>query len=228
MDRSTPKRTLVAATLAGALLVSSCQGAREPSHESEDSTMDMEQTVDETTGMSAPVTDEIATDAVTEEVTTRDPETTAPETEAETPPSEPPMSEHDTLMQSLAYNEAERAILSETAKKMAGLRVTYYADAAATQAVRSDVAATATVEFKAGDGIQTAVFEGFITFPEDGAVTMTAPGAANQDCVSVIEGEHHVRAGNKIRVKAKAGAQYGIKLKLDRADPNTDQTISLL
>lgn len=90
------------------------------------------------------------------------------------------------------------------------------------------VADTAEAVFKAGDGVLTAVFEGYIAFAEEGIKTLTVSGAANNDCVFIIEGEHHVHAAKEMRFKALAGTRYGIKLKLDRADPEADQTISLL
>ena len=213
MEPSLTKRTFLAASLAGALLLSACQTVSPPSPESEDTTMETNHAVTES------VADTVTTAPETDEVTTA-----VPETEAETAPPAAP----ESFMDRLAYNEAEKAALVEIAQRMKGLRVTYYADAEATLAVSSGVAETAEAVFKAGDGILSAVFEGYITFAEEGSMTLTAPGAANGDCVAIIEGEHHVRAGKKIRVKAKAGTQYGLKLKLVRQDPNADQTISFL
>ena len=233
MDHSSSKRVFLAVSLAGSLAFSSCQQATPPSHESEDITTDMQQTTFDTDWVTDAVTKEETTSGVAEETTTyipetespetSAPETDSPETEAETTPAEPTISEHDALMQLLAYNEAERAILAETAKKMVGLRVTYYADDEATQAVRSAVTPTAEAVFEAGDGARVAIFEGFITFPADGAYALTAPGVANGDPISIMEGENHVRTDDKLRVKAKAGAQYGIKLKFVRQDDQADQ-----
>ena len=75
---------------------------------------------------------------------------TAPVTEAVTEAeTDVLLSDHDRLMASLAYNEEEQKILAETARKMSGLRVTYYADSAATQVVRSEVVAKADLAVEA-------------------------------------------------------------------------------
>ena len=217
MDRVSAHRRALSLSLAGMLLLASCQNATPPSHESEDTTLNINQTAAE-----------IPTETVETAADTAEPaetETRLPETEAETLPVESAPDENITYH---GYTEAELALLAETARQMSGLRVTYFADTAATQAISGGVIPTAEITFRAGDGVQSAVLEGFITFAEDGAVALEVPGATNGDCVSLIEGEHHVRAGRKLRAKVKAGAQYGIKLKIDRVDPNADQTMTLL
>ena len=62
------------------------------------------------------------------------PEGTDAQTEPVTEPT-PELSDHDKLMLQVTYNEAEKALLSETAAKMKGLRITYYADKGMTKTV---------------------------------------------------------------------------------------------
>ena len=144
------------------------------------------------------------------------------------PETAPAVLSHDELMDLLDYSEQEKAILEETAKRMSGLRVTYYADKAATQAVRSEVLKTADLTLPSGDGVCAVILEGFITFERDGAYTLIFSGASDGDSVALSEGEHHVRANRKMRVKAQAGTQYGLKLKATWDNDGEDRVLSLL
>jgi hypothetical protein len=193
-----------AAFLAGTLLLVSCQHADNSPTETvgkEEMTMEITNHVDTSAY--------VCTEPVSE-----------PETEA--------VLDHDGLMALLDYNEAEKAILAETAERMSGLRITYYADKAATQAVRSDVLKSTELTVSAEDGICAVILEGFITFGKDGAYTLVFDGASDGDSVAIIEGEHHVRAGRKVRVKARAGTQYGLKLKASRDNGGEDWSLSFL
>ena len=144
------------------------------------------------------------------------------------PETEAPVLDHDSLMALLDYSEQEKAILAETARRMSGLRITYYADKAATQVIRSEVLKTADLTLPAGDGVCAVVLEGFITFERDGAYTLIFSGASDGDSVAILEGEHHVRANRKVRVKAKAGAQYGLKLKATWDTDGEERRLSFL
>ena len=55
---------------------------------------------------------------------------------------------------------------------MSGLRATYYADKAMTQAVSSEVVKSVELTVEKGSGICAVVLEGFITFTEDGIQVM--------------------------------------------------------
>ena len=163
---------------------------------------------------------------IREEKTVEIIENTATEAETE-PETEAPVLDHDSLMALLDYNEQEKAILAETAERMSGLRVTYYADKAATKAIRSEVLKTADLTLPAGDGVCAVVLEGFITFERDGAYTLIFSDVSDGDSVAIMEGEHHVRTNRKLRMKAKAGTQYGIKLKATWDTDAEDRTLSL-
>ncbi len=93
--------------------------------------------------------------------------------------TEAPILDHDGLMALLDYNEQEQAILAETSERMSGLRITYYADKAATQVIRSDVLKTTDLTLPAGDGVCAVVLEGFITFERDGVYTLIFSGASD-------------------------------------------------
>ena len=146
-------------------------------------------------------------------------------TEVET---EPVQLTHDELMELLDYNKEEKTILAATAQQMSGLKATYYADPEATQIVRSEVVPTADLTIPADAGICAVILEGFITFEKTGSQVLMFSGASDGDSVSVIEGEHHVRAGRKMKFKAQAGTQYGIKLKATRESGGDELVLSLM
>lgn len=154
------------------------------------------------------------------------PEGTEAQTEPVTEPT-PELSDHDKLMLQVTYNEAEKALLSETAAKMKGLRITYYADKGMTKTVKHGVAEPADLTFAKGSGVSAVVLEGFITFDTEGTYTITFDGAADGDSVGLIKGEHHVEVGRRMKLRAEAGAQYGIKLKATWDGENEDMTLSL-
>ena len=190
---------VAAAVLAGSLLMASCQTNTDiPNDTTEEIHMD-------TAG-----TTELASATVSE------------------PETEPAVLSHDELMAMLDYNQQEKAILAETAERMQGLRITYYADQAATQVIRSDVLKTTELTLPAGDGVCAVILEGFISFERDGGYTLIFSGASDGDSVSIVEGEHHVRVNRKMRVKAKAGTQYGLKLKATWDSDGEDRTLSFL
>ena len=128
----------------------------------------------------------------------------------------------------LNYSEQEKAILEATAKRMSGLRITYYADKAATQAVRSEVLKSADLTLPAGDGICAVILEGFITFERDGTYTLVFSGASDGGSVALSKGEHHVRTDRELCVKAQAGTQYGLKLKAAWDNDGEERVLSLL
>jgi hypothetical protein len=111
---------------------------------------------------------------------------------------------------------------------MSGLRATYYADEAATQALRSEVVARAEIALPAGDGIRAVVLEGYISFDTDGDYEVSFSGAPNGDCVSLHEGEHHNRTGRQLSVLAKAGAQYGLKFKAAWENDGGERCVKLI
>lgn len=126
-----------------------------------------------------------------------------------------------------AYSDEEKQILAATAERMKGLRVTHYSDSAATQKIYEGVASDATVSFRKESGVSAVVLEGFISFDRDGEYTLTCPDAIGAT-ITVHEGEHHVRAGKSMEIKAKAGAQYGIKLTASWNGDAEDQALTLL
>ena len=128
----------------------------------------------------------------------------------------------------LNYSEQEKAILEATVKRMSGLRITYYADKAATQAVRSEVWKSADLTLPAGDGTCAVVLEGFITFERDGTYTLVFSGASDGGSVALSKGEHHVRTDRELCVKAQAGTQYGLKLKAAWDNDGEERVLSLL
>ena len=200
------KKRLLTLLLAGLVLLPSCVGAPDDPADSHDT---KEDTVMDTTSEQTPPAETL-------------PATEAP-TEAET---EPEMSAHDRLMMELDYNEAEQAILAETAVQMSGLKATYYADTAMTQAVSSEILKTAELSIPKGSGISAVSLEGFITFDASSTVTLFFDGAEDRDAVSIIKGEHHVQVGERMKLRARAGTQYGIKLKATWNGSEKDASLS--
>ena len=130
-------------------------------------------------------------------------------------------------MNRVAYSNEEKQILAATAEKMKGLRVTQYADRAATKQIREGVVQNAIVTFPKGMGVSAVVLEGFISFERDGEYILTCPESEGA-VIFLHEGEHHLRAGKCMEIKAKAGTQYGIKLTADGDGEGEDQTLRLL
>ena len=130
-------------------------------------------------------------------------------------------------MNRVAYSNEEKQILAATAEKMKGLRVTQYADRAATKQIREGVVQNAIVTFPKGMGVSAVVLEGFISFERDGEYILTCPESEGA-VIFLHEGEHHLRAGKCMEIKAKAGTQYGIKLTADWDGEGEDQTLRLL
>lgn len=143
--------------LAGLLTLSACVGTPGTAT---DTTNSEENTMKET-----------VLDSTAQEQTT--PEVTEAPTEPVTEPT-PELSDHDKLMLLLSYSEAEKALLSETAAKMSGLRITCYADKGMTQTVKQGVADPAELIFAKGSGVSAMVLEGFITFDTTGPYTDTS------------------------------------------------------
>lgn len=206
--------------LAVALTVSACtvipQEPADPTQTKEESHMSdtYEPVTDEQTLPETEMATEVTAEAPTENA----------ETEPETQPA---LSEHDKLMIQLGYNKAEKAALAETAVRMTGLRATYYADRAMTETVSTEVVKSAELNIRKGSGISAVVLEGFITFDTENTYTLTFEGAADSDRISLIKGEHHIEAGTRMKLRAVAGAQYGIKLKATWDGVNQDATLSL-
>ena len=127
----------------------------------------------------------------------------------------------------VAYSNEEKQALAAMAEKMKGLRVTNYADKAATQKIREGVASDANISFTKGSGILTVALEGFISFDRDGVYTLTCSDPEGVT-IAVHEGEHHIRAGKNMQIEAKAGALYGLKLTAVRDDDGEDSSVTFL
>lgn len=207
------KKRLLLLLLAGLLTLPSCVGTPDAPADTADTKEDtvMDTTAEPTAPAESLPDTEAPSEAPTEEVT-------EPETE---------LSEHDKLMAELGYSEAEKAILAETAVKMSGLRATYYADKNMTQTVSTEVVKSAELNVKKGSGISAVVLEGFITFDTDGIATLTFDGASDGDAVTLYKGEQHLETGKRMKLRAKAGTQYGIKLKATWNGDSQDATLSL-